>query len=227
MTEHEYTDAGIRVKYPEIGMPQADKLIKTYLNAVKNCVLADGERIEGGYELLECRELISVRLELRICRGRRVMYIGTLGFTADKRSGRIIGLREAVMREPDSGARLSRLTGKRIHRRKAEKNGRQSGEEQKRKTAADNRIRNEAESGSPENAVTQLQLKDRCGHRYLRALREKMREMRAEMSYAGFLFDEGAEIVALMRGENEETGKNGMRASEARRRIVLLRPDGE
>ena len=73
--------------------------------------------------------------ELRICRGRRIMHIGTLGFTANKRSGRIIGLREAVMREPD-GARLSLLTGKRVHRRKNEKKSRQSGEEPKSKTAA-------------------------------------------------------------------------------------------
>ena len=101
MTEHEYTDVGIRVKYPESGIPRADKLIITYLDAVKNCALAEGERIEGTYELLECVELISIRLELRICRGRRIMHIGTLGFTANKRSGRIIGLREAVMREPD------------------------------------------------------------------------------------------------------------------------------
>ena len=86
MTEHEYTDVGIRVKYPESGIPRADKLIITYLDAVKNCALAEGERIEGTYELLECEELVSIRLELRICRGRRIMHIGTLGFTANKRS---------------------------------------------------------------------------------------------------------------------------------------------
>ncbi len=226
MTEHEYTDVGIRVKYPESGIPRADKLIITYLDAVKNCALAEGERIEGAYELLECKELLSIRLELRICRGRRIMHIGTLGFTANKRSGRIIGLREAVMREPD-GARLSLLTGKRVHRSKTEKKSRQSGEEPKSKTAADTRERVEAESNSPENAGIQPQLKDRCGRGYLRALRAKMREKRAEMSYAGILFDGGAEIVALMHGENDETCKNGMRASEARRRIVLLRPDGK
>ena len=79
----------------------------------------------------------------------------------------------------------------------------------------------------PENTGIQPQLKDRCGRGYLRALRAKMREKRAEMSYAGILFDGGAEIVALMHGENDKTGKNGMRASEARRRIVLLRPDGK
>lgn len=226
MTEHEYTDVGIRVKYPESGIPRADKLIITYLDAVKNCALAEGERIEGAYELLECEELISIRLELRICRGRRIMHIGTLGFTANKRSGRIIGLREAVMREPD-GARLSLLTGKRVHRSKTEKKSRQSGEEPKSKTAADTRERVEAESSLPENTGIQLQLKDRCGRGYLRELRAKMREKRAEMSYAGILFDGGAEIVALMHGEKDETGKNGMRASEARRRIVLLRPDGK
>ena len=216
MTEHEYTDVGIRVKYPESGIPWADKLIVTYLDAVKNCALAEGERIEGAYELLECEELVSIRLE----------HIGTLGFTANKQSGRIIGLREAVMREPD-GARLSLLTGKRVHRRKTEKKRRQIGEEPKRKTAADTRERVEAESNLPENTGIQPQLKDRCGRGYLRALRAKMREKRAEMSYAGILFDGGAEIVALMHGENDETGKNGMRASEARRRIVLLRPDGK
>ena len=226
MTEHEYTDVGIRVKYPESGIPRADKLIITYLDAVKNCALAEGERIEGAYELLECEELVSIRLELRICRGRRIMHIGTLGFTANKRSGRIIGLREAVMREPD-GARLSLLTGKRVHRRKTEEKSRQSGEEPKSKTAADTRERVEAESSLPENTGIQPQLKDRCGRGYLRALLAKMREKRAEMSYAGILFDGGAEIVALMHGENDETCKNGMRASEARRRIVLLRPDGK
>ena len=226
MTEHEYTDVGIRVKYPESGIPRADKLIITYLDAVKNCALAEGERIEGAYELHECEELVSIRLELRICRGRRIMHIGTLGFTANKRSGRIIGLREAVMREPD-GARLSLLTGKRVHRRKTEEKSRQSGEEPKSKTAADTRERVEAESSLPENTGIQPQLKDRCGRGYLRALRAKMREKRAEMSYAGILFDGGAEIVALMHGENDETCKNGMRASEARRRIVLLRPDGK
>lgn len=226
MTEHEYTDVGIRVKYPESGIPRADKLIITYLDAVKNCALAEGERIEGAYELLECEELVSIRLELRICRGRRIMHIGTLGFTANKRSGRIIGLREAVMREPD-GARLSLLTGKRVHRRKTEEKSRQSGEEPKSKTAADTRERVEAESSLPENTGIQPQLKDRCGRGYLRALRAKKREKRAEMSYAGILFDGGAEIVALMHGENDETCKNGMRASEARRRIVLLRPDGK
>ncbi len=226
MTEHEYTDVGIRVKYPESGIPWADKLIVTYLDAVKNCALAEGERIEGAYELLECEELVSIRLEMRICRGRRIMHIGTLGFTANKRSGRIIGLREAVMRGPD-GARLSLLTGKRVHRSKTEKKRRQIGEEPKRKTAADTREKVKAESSLPENAGIQPQLKDRCGRGYLRALRAKMREMRAEMSYAGILFDGGAEIVALMHGENDETGKNGMRASEARRRIVLLRPDGK
>lgn len=226
MTEHEYTDVGIRVKYPESGIPRADKLIITYLDAVKNCALAEGERIEGAYELLECEELVSIRLELRICRGRRIMHIGTLGFTANKRNGRIIGLREAVMREPD-GARLSLLTGKRVHRRKTEKKSRQSGEEPKSKTAADTRERVKAESNLPENAGIQPQLKDSCGRGYLRALRAKMREKRAEMSYAGILFDGGAEIVALMHGENDETCKNGMRASEARRRIVLLRPDGK
>lgn len=188
------------MKYPESGIPRADKLIITYLDAVKNCALAEGERIEGAYELLECVELISIRLELRICRGRRIMHIGTLGFTANKRSGRIIGLREAVMREPD-GARLSLLTGKRVHRSKTEKKSRQSGEEPKRKTAADTRERVEAESSLPENTGIQPQLKDRCGRGYLRALRAKMREMRAEMSYAGILFDGGAEIVALMHGE--------------------------
>ena len=219
MTEHEYTDVGIRVKYPESGIPRADKLIITYLDAVKNCALAEGERIEGTYELLEC-------VELRICRGRRIMHIGTLGFTANKRSGRIIGLREAVMREPD-GARLSLLTGKRVHRRKTEKKSRQSGEEPKSKTAADTREKVKAESSLPENTGIQPQLKDRCGRGYLRALRAKMRVKRAEMSYAGILFDGGAEIVALMHGEKDETGKNGMRASEARRRIVLLRPDGK
>lgn len=130
MTEHEYTDVGIRVKYPESGIPRADKLIITYLDAVKNCALAEGERIEGAYELLECVELISIRLELRICRGRRIMHIGTLGFTANKRSGRIIGLREAVMREPD-GARLSLLTGKRVHRRKNEKKAGRAGKSRK------------------------------------------------------------------------------------------------
>ena len=226
MTEHEYTDVGIRVKYPESGIPRADKLIITYLDAVKNCVLAEGERIEGAYELLECEELVSIRLELRICRGRRIMHIGTLGFTANKRSGRIIGLREAVMRGPD-GARLSLLTGKRVHRSKTEKKSRQSGEEPKSKTAADARERVKAESNLPENTGIQPQLKDCCGRGYLRALRAKMREKRAEMSYAGILFDVGAEIVALMHGEKDETGKNGMRASEARRRIVLLRPDGK
>lgn len=226
MTEHEYTDVGIRVKYPESGIPRADKVIITYLDAVKNCALAEGERIEGAYELLECEELVSIRLELRICRGRRIMHIGTLGFTANKRSGRIIGLREAVMREPD-GARLSLLTGKRVHRSKAEKKSRQSGKEPKSKTAADTREKVKAESSLSENAGIQPQLKDRCGRGYLRALHAKMREKRAEMSYAGILFDGGAEIVALMHGEKDETGKNGMRASEARRRIVLLRPDGK
>ncbi|MFR3310170.1 MAG: hypothetical protein ACLTTQ_06205 [Christensenellales bacterium] len=148
------------MKYPESGIPRADKLIITYLDAVKNCALAEGERIEGTYELLECVELISIRLELRICRGRRIMHIGTLGFTANKRSGRIIGLREAVMREPD-GARLSLLTGKRVHRRKPKKEQAERGRAES-KTAADTRERVKAESSLPENAGMP-QLKDRCG----------------------------------------------------------------
>lgn len=224
MTEHEYTDVGIRVKYPESGIPRADKLIITYLDAVKNCALAEGERIEGTYELLECVELISIRLELRICRGRRIMHIGTLGFTANKRSGRIIGLREAVMREPD-GARLSLLTGKRVHRRKTEKRAGRAGKSRKVKRRQIPAKGSKPKAACPRMPAYSRKLKDRCGRGYLRALRAKMREMRAEMSYAGILFDGGAEIVALMHGENDETGKNGMRASEARRRIVLLRPD--
>lgn len=200
--EREYTGASARVRYPVTGIKQADEFIAAYIEAVSGCRTRDGERIEGGYETSECEQLLSVRLELRIYRGRRVMYIGTTGITVDKASGKIIGIREAVMRDPRTGKRLPWLRGgvgtALFPHHKSRKRGGGEGKYDEKTEVHDN-----------------LQL--------YRALRCEKRALGSEYSYAGLLFDDGAALLALKKEDPDGNNGTGMRASEARSRIAVIR----
>lgn len=199
--ELEYTGESVRVRYPVTGIKQADEFIGAYIEAVGGCRARDGERVEGGYEVSECEQLLSVRLELRICRGRRVMYIGTAGITIDKASGKIIGIREAVMRDPHTGKRLPWHRGgvgaALFPHHKSRKRGGSEGKCSSEKAEAHD-----------------------SAHLY-RALRREKRALCSEYSYAGLLFDGGAELLALKKEDPDGNNGTGMRASEARRRIAV------
>ena len=56
-----------------------------------------------------------------------------------------------------------------------------------------------------------------------RALRREKRALGSEYSYAGLLFDGGAALLALKKEDPDGNNGTGMRASEARRRIAVIR----
>ena len=228
--EKEYRRDGVNVRYPETGIAGIDSFLKVYLRALDKIEVQEGQRVEGRYMLDESEQTVCLRCELRICRGRRVMYIGAAGVTADRRSGRLLGLREAAMREPESGRALSMLPKEKIfpHRKKMANGSGRLFRHRKGIDGSNNRHSIKPETADvesrPEEAGGDYLGKEFGGKRrdkeLYRALKCEKRALGTDYEYAGCIFKNGAGLLAL----HKITEEGGVRFSIANSYITAIIP---
>ena len=220
----------MNVRYPETGIAGIDSFLKVYLRALDKLEVQEGQRVEGRYMLYESEQTVCLRCELRICRGRRVMYIGAAGVTADRRSGRLLGLREAAMREPESGRGLSMLPKARIfpRREKMANGNNRLFRHRKVIDVSNNRHSIKTETADVESTPEEAgggNLGEEFGGKrrdieLYRALKREKRALGTDAEYAGCIFGNGAGLLAL----HKITEEGGVRFSKAKSYITAIIP---